>query len=81
MTTINIPTAARQIRATRPVAVLLGVAAALLLVATAAMVLKGHLPTQSLVHGLDRIPAPVRDLFLGSDGSRLVEHAAARQSG
>jgi hypothetical protein len=63
MTAINFPASVRQLRVTHPVRLLIAAFAVLLLVATAVMVVKGYLPTHSLLHGLDHIPSPIRHMI------------------
>jgi hypothetical protein len=80
MTMITVPTVVRHVATTRLAATVAVVVAMLLLVAAAALVFKSHLPPHSVLHALDSIPAPLRSLFLGSDGSRFVQHSAAHLS-
>ncbi|MBV9593211.1 MAG: hypothetical protein JO147_05355 [Actinobacteria bacterium] len=76
MTTLSLPTARRRLtRGPRPVWTIT-LATTGLLIAAVILELTGRIPSHTVLHALDRLPAPIRQLFMGRAGSHLLDSAA-----
>ena len=74
MAASTIRTAVWQIRPQRPMVAALAAVALAVLLTIAVVALKGQLPVHTLIHTVDRIPAPFRHGLFQASGGQLVEH-------